>query len=175
MNYLKIIYSVCVGVMLVGCDSLVDAVEQEMAKIRSEPPLAIEPAPTFMPAPNYEYDAYRLKSPFLATSVANELRIMAGKRVYPNFARDKQPLEYFALESLIMKGSMRNASGKITGLIQSPDGKLEQVVPGSYMGMDYGRVVNITPTQIDLKEIVSDGREGYVERPRSLILIGPAP
>ena len=100
---------------------------------------------------------------------------MAGKRVYPNFARDKQPLEYFSLESLIMKGSMRNASGKITGLIQSPDGKLEQVVPGSYMGMDYGRVVNITPTQIDLKEIVSDGREGYVERPRSLILIGPAP
>ena len=66
MNYLKIIYSVCVGVMLVGCDSRVGAVEQEMAKIRSEPPLAIEPAPTFMPAPNYEYDAYRLKSPFLA-------------------------------------------------------------------------------------------------------------
>ena len=30
-------------------------------------------------------------------------------------------------------------------------------------------------TQIDLIEIIPDGREGYVERPRSLVLIGPAP
>ena len=175
MNYSKMIYSVCVGIMLVGCDSRVDAVEQEMATIRNQPPLAIEPAPTFIPAPNYEYAGYCFKNPFIATSVADELKVMAGKRVYPNLAREKQPLEYFALESLILKGSMRNAAGQITGLIQSPDGKIEQVERGSYMGMDYGRVVNITPTQIDLKEIVSDGREGYVERPRSLILIGPAP
>lgn len=43
------------------------------------------------------------------------------------------------------------------------------------MGVNHGRVVKITPTQIDLVEIIPDGREGYVERPRSLILIGPAP
>ncbi|MBV6573790.1 pilus assembly protein PilP, partial [Acinetobacter baumannii] len=32
-----------------------------------------------------------------------------------------------------------------------------------------------SPTQIELVEIVPDGREGYVERPRTLVFIGPAP
>jgi len=60
-------------------------------------------------------------------------------------------------------------------LIQTPDGEIERIQRGSYMGMNHGRVINITPTQIDLVEIVPDGREGYVERPRSLVLLGPAP
>ena len=46
---------------------------------------------------------------------------------------------------------------------------------GSYLGMNQGRIIKISPTQIDLVEIVPDGREGYVERPRTLVLIGPAP
>ena len=74
-----------------------------------------------------------------------------------------------------MKGSLRSQSGRITALIQTPDGEIERVQRGSYLGVNHGRVVNITPTQIDLLEIIPDGREGYVERPRSLILLGPAP
>lgn len=100
---------------------------------------------------------------------------MAGKRVYPNLNRQSQPLESYALETLNMKGSMRNQSGQTLALIQTPDGEVERIQRGSYMGLNHGRVVNITPTQIDLIEIIPDGREGYVERPRSLILIGPAP
>ena len=100
---------------------------------------------------------------------------MAGKRVYPNLSRQPQPLESYAIESLNMKGSLRSQSGRITALIQTPDGEIERVQHGSYLGVNHGRVVNITPTQIDLLEIIPDGREGYVERPRSLILLGPAP
>ena len=125
--------------------------------------------------PTFDYAAHQLKSPFLPSSLAAELRIMAGKRVYPNLSRQLQPLESYAIESLNMKGSMRNPSGQILALIQTPDGEIERVQRGSYMGVNHGRVVSITPTQIDLMEIIPDGREGYVERPRSLILIGPAP
>lgn len=32
---------------LVGCDSRIDAVNQQMASIRNQPPLPIEPAPIF--------------------------------------------------------------------------------------------------------------------------------
>ncbi|EPQ2486324.1 pilus assembly protein PilP, partial [Acinetobacter baumannii] len=35
--------------VLVGCDSRIDAVNQEMANIRNQPPLPIEPAPIFTP------------------------------------------------------------------------------------------------------------------------------
>ena len=86
-----------------------------------------------------------------------------------------QPLESYPLETLTMKGSMRNQAGQILALIQTPDGEVERIQRGSYMGLNHGRVVGITPTQIDLIEIIPDGREGYVERPRSLVLIGPAP
>ena len=146
-----------------------------MAKIRSEPPAPIKPAPAFEPVPQFEYAAQSLRSPFLPQSLYTELKIMAGKRVYPDFSRQPQPLESYAIESLNMKGSMRSQSGQILALIQTPDGEIERIQRGSYMGMNHGRVVNITPTQIDLVEIVPDGREGYVERPRSLVLIGPAP
>lgn len=175
MKMQKFSLSLMLGLLLVGCDSRIDAVNEEMANIRNQPPLPIEPAPVFPPVPTFDYAAHQLKSPFLPSSLAAELKIMSGKRVYPNLSRQLQPLESYAIESLNMKGSMRSQSGQILALIQTPDGEIERIQRGSYMGMNHGRVVNITPTQIDLVEIVPDGREGYVERPRSLVLIGPAP
>ncbi|MGB9191825.1 pilus assembly protein PilP [Acinetobacter haemolyticus] len=175
MKMQKFSLSLMLGLLLVGCDSRIDAVNEQMANIRNQPPLPIEPAPVFPPVPTFDYAAHQLKSPFLPSSLAAELKIMSGKRVYPNLSRQLQPLESYAIESLNMKGSMRSQSGQILALIQTPDGEIERIQRGSYMGMNHGRVVNITPTQIDLVEIVPDGREGYVERPRSLVLIGPAP
>jgi type IV pilus assembly protein PilP len=164
--------SLLLGMLLVGCDSRIDVVNQQMADIRNQPPQPIEPAPVFNPVPTFEYAARQLKSPFMPTSLAAELKVMAGKRVYPNFSRARQPLESYPLESLNMKGSMRNSSGRISAVIQTPDGELERVQVGSYMGDNHGRVVRISPTQIDLIEIIPDGRDGYLERPRSLVLLG---
>ena len=175
MKMQKISLSLMLGLMLVGCDSRIDAVNEQMANIRNQPPLPIEPAPVFPPVPTFNYAAHQLKSPFLPSSLAAELKIMSGKRVYPNLSRQLQPLESYAIESLNMKGSMRSQSGQILALIQTPDGEIERIQRGSYMGVNHGRVINITPTQIDLVEIIPDGREGYVERPRSLVLLGPAP
>ena len=175
MKMNKLVLSAFVGLLLAGCESRIDVVNQEMANIRNQEPSPIEPAPDFVPVETFNYAAHSLKSPFLPSSLAAELKIMAGKRVYPNLNRQPQPLESYALETLNMKGSMRNQSGQTLALIQTPDGEVERIQRGSYMGLNHGRVVNITPTQIDLIEIIPDGREGYVERPRSLILIGPAP
>ena len=175
MKFEKITFALMFGLVLVGCDSRIDAVNMEMVNIRNQQPMPIEPAPVFPPVPTFNYAAHQLKSPFMPSSLAAELKIMAGKRVYPNFSRQPQPLESYALESLNMKGSMRSQSGQTLGLIQTPDGEIERMQIGNYMGMNQGRIVKITPTQIDLVEIIPDGREGYVERPRSLVLIGPAP
>ena len=169
----KIICGISVATLLVGCDSRIDAVNQQMANIRNEQPLPIEPAPVFTPVPSFNYSAQQLRSPFLPSSLANELKIMSGKRVYPNFSRQAQPLENYPLESLTLKGSMKGNTGQIVGLIQTPDGEIERVQRGNYMGMNQGRIIEITPTRIDLLEIVPDGRDGYIERPRSLVLIGP--
>ena len=175
MNNYKLLFSFMAGLVLVGCDSKIDAVNQKMAEIRNEPALPIEPAPVFSPVPLFNYSAHQLKSPFMPSSLAAELKIMAGKRVYPNFNRQPQPLESYALESLNMKGSMRGKTNETIALIQTPDRQIERVQVGNYLGMNQGRVVKISPTQIDLVEIVPDGRDGYVERPRTLDLNCMAP
>lgn len=172
MKIIKYSTAVFVAAVLVGCDSRIDAVNLEMANIRSQPPLAIEPAPTFDPVPVFQYAAQQLRSPFLPNSLANELKIMSGKQVYPNFSRPQQPLESYPLENLNLKGSLKGQKGEILALIQTPDGEIEKVQRGNYLGMNQGRIIHITPTRIDLLEIVPDGRDGYIERPRSLILLG---
>ena len=129
MKLEKITLSLLLGMLLVGCDSRIDAVNEQMANIRNQPPLPIEPAPIFSPVPTFNYSAHQLKSPFLPSSLAAELRVMAGKRVYPNLSRQLQPLESYAIESLNMKGSMRSQAGQIVALIQTPDGESRAAGP----------------------------------------------
>ena len=174
MNAIKLICAISMGLIMVGCDSRMDAVSEEMANIRNQQPIAIDPAPTPDQVLPYSYDAQQLRSPFLPKSRANELKIMSGKRVYPNPNRPKQELEEYPIEALNMKGSMRQPNGRIVALLQAPDGEVKQVQMGSYIGMNQGRIIAITPTRIDVMEIVPDGRDGFIERPRSLLLLGPA-
>lgn len=161
-------------VLMTGCESRTDQVQVKMQEIRNQPPLPVQPPPVFTPVPNYSYAGYQLKSPFIPTSLAEELRVRAGKRVYPNLSRPLQPLENYALEDLIMKGTMRDVAGNIVALVRTPDGELEKVQRGSYMGQNHGRIVTINPNQMELLEIVPDGQDGYIERPRTLVLHGGA-
>ncbi len=70
MNRIKITSVLALGLVLLGCDSRIDAVNQEMANIRNQPPLPIEPAPDFMPVETFNYAAHQIKSPFLPSSLA---------------------------------------------------------------------------------------------------------
>ena len=59
--------------------------------------------------------------------------------------------------------------GEQHGLAQRPDGSITSVKVGNHMGLNDGRVVEITPTQINLIEIVPDSRAGFIEQPQSLV------
>jgi type IV pilus assembly protein PilP len=158
------------AVFLSGCSSRVDGVTAEMKQIHNEPTLPITPAPVFLPVPTFTYAAQGLRSPFLPSSLAEELRVMAGRHVMPDLNRPPQFLEQFALESLLMRGTIHNLKGPLFGLIEDPNGGVMRVQVGNYIGKNYGRIVGITPTQINLVEVVPDGKDGFVERPRSLIM-----
>ncbi len=159
------------GFFLGGCSSQIDVVSLEMKKIHEEPALAIEPAPVFLPVPTFTYAAQGLRGPFLPLSLAQELKIMAGKNVMPDLTRPPQFLEQFALEAIRMRGTLRNLKGPLFGLIEDPDGGVTRVKVGNYVGKNYGRIVGITPTQINIVEVVPDGKDGFLERPRSLIMV----
>lgn len=153
-----------------GCSSRVDGVTAEMKQIHGEPTLPIPPAPVFLPVPTFTYAAQGLRSPFIQSSLAEELKVMAGRHVMPDLNRPPQFLEQFALENLLMRGTIHNLKGPLFGLIEDPRGGVMRVQVGNYIGKNYGRIVGITPTQINLVEVVPDGKDGFVERPRSLIM-----
>lgn len=162
--------------VLLGCNSQIDAVNQEMAQIRSQAPAQVEPAPTFTAVPSFEYAAQSLRSPFVPSSVANELKMHASRPVQPNLHRKKHPLEDYALEELYMKGHLAGQDQThAVALLQIPDGQLEQVRVGDYIGQHQGRIIKIQPTRIDLLELLDDGRGGFIQRPRSLMLMSALP
>jgi type IV pilus assembly protein PilP len=171
-SYFRIIFSAAIisSCLLSGCGSRIDSVTAEMKKIHDEPSLPIPPAPVFLPVPTFTYAAQGLRSPFLPSSLAEELKVMAGKHVMPDLSRPPQFLEQFPLESLHMRGTLHNLKGPLFALVEDPNGGVMRVQVGNYVGKSYGRIAGITPTQINVVEVVPDGKDGFVERPRSLVM-----
>jgi len=69
-----------------------------------------------------------------------------------------------------MVGTLQGVDGNLFALIRDNEGGIHRVRTGNYMGQNYGRVVGVSDTRIELVEIVPNGRGGWVERPRSLSL-----
>jgi type IV pilus assembly protein PilP len=64
-------------------------------------------------------------------------------------------------------------SGRVVplfALIEDGDGGVQRVKVGSYLGKNHGRIVEVAPNLVSIIEVVPDGRDGWVERPRSLSL-----
>lgn len=90
------------------------------------------------------------------------------KGVTRDTTRIKEPLEQFEMGQLVYKGIIVSSTGEKYGLIQRPDGMVASVKVGNHIGKNDGRIVEITPTQMNLIELIPDERVGYVEKPSSI-------
>ena len=88
--------------------------------------------------------------------------------IAPEMTRRKDSLEAFPLDSMAMVGSL-NKSGTPTALIKV-DNLIYQVKVGNYLGQNYGKVVRITESSIQLREIAQDATGDWIERFASLDL-----
>ena len=158
------------SLILSACSSRIDAVNEQMQQIHNQPPQPVPAAPVFLPVPSFSYSAQQLRSPFVPPSLAMELQVMAGRQIMPDLSRPPQFLEQFPIEALIMKGTIKRSSGGLHALIQAPEGGVVRVEKGNYLGKNYGRIVDISPSQITVIEIVPNGRDGFIERPRNLVM-----
>jgi type IV pilus assembly protein PilP len=157
---------------LVGCSSnnnFAD-IKAKMKEIQAKPHGSIKPPPEFKPAEAFTYSANQLRSPFTPPQGSLPLFVGNGKQVQPDLSRPKEYLEHFNLDALRMVGTITKADSPLEALIQDPDGKITRVRTGEYMGKNYGKIVEITGDSISVMEIVPDGRDGWVQRPRTLKL-----
>ena len=88
----------------------------------------------------------------------------------PDFDRKKQALEMYSLGNLKMRGSLQS-DGKLIALIQSPDGKVHQVKQKDYLGLSYGKVVNIVKNKVELLELTADKDGCWYERETQITLL----
>lgn len=155
---------------LSGCSDRIGVAEQAMTDIRASSAQPIDPPPKALVVEDFVYSANALRSPFLPPSLVNVQGPTSSiDGVRPDINRPKEPLEQYEIAQLTFRGMVISPEGQQYALIQRPDGSVASVKVGDYIGLNYGRIVEITPTQINLIEIVPDSRAGFIERPQSLV------
>lgn len=164
-------------IFLMGCqhDDPLAEVRAYVIEVESGPKGRIPPPPEFKAYEFFTYSAVRLRAPFEMPVEAEVLQENKPRgNVLPDFDRIKERLEEFRFESLEMTGTLEldEQPEILWALILDSDGDIHRVRTGNYLGRNYGKILNISETQIDVMEIVPDGQGGWIERPRALILRG---
>lgn len=141
-----------------------------MAQAKARPKGHIEPIPTFTPYKAFSYSATAMRSPFDKPVAVKEItRLGTAVAVKPDLNRPKEFLERFNLESLVMVGTLEQL-GQLWILVDDGEGGVHRVRKGNYIGRNHGRILEATDTYLSVIEIVSNGGDGWVERPRTLKL-----
>lgn len=163
---------VCMASLLTACsqgEGFAD-IDQYMAETRAKPRGHVEPLPEFKAYEAFSYSAADRRAPF---EVPIEVQLTMvdqspESNVEPDLDRPKEVLENYGLTELKMVGTLRDAGGDLFGLVADSEGGVHRVRSGNYMGTNYGRIIGVSESRIELIEIVPNGRGGWVERPRSL-------
>lgn len=148
-----------------------------VAQEKQKKTVGVKPLPEFKPYHSFVYEGASMRSPFkpLVAIVAfegdAEAENTSGKGIKPDVDREKEYLETFSLDNLAMVGSINmNGDNSRWALIRDKKGEVHRVSAGDYMGLDYGKVVAINSDNVELLEIVTNGRGGWMKRPRSVVM-----
>lgn len=175
----KILMPMLLGLLVAGCsqDSSYSDLDEFMSTARDAPRGVVEPLPEFQAYEAFRYGAADRRAPFeppqeVQLSMEEEDKGPESK-VSPDENRSREPLERFEIGSLVMVGTLqRTAEGEegLYALIGDGSGGVHRVRRGNYMGENHGQIRRISETRIELVEIISDGRGGWIERPRTVSL-----
>ncbi|MFW5431879.1 MAG: pilus assembly protein PilP [Methylophilaceae bacterium] len=153
--------------LLLGCGAGEgDDLDQFMANAATGMKKSVPPLPEVLPYTPLQYNVdAALINPFKARKSG------AGSgSLQPNTNRPREALESFPLESLLYVGSLSKKRAKYA-LVKTPDGTLQQVRVGNYLGPNFGIITAINDTAIEIKEIAQDDITGdWVEREASINL-----
>ncbi|MGD8341750.1 MAG: pilus assembly protein PilP [Gammaproteobacteria bacterium] len=162
MKRLAIVSFALIGLSACGAEDR--ELQAWIDEVKARPGGAIEPLPEISPAPSFVYEQAGRRSPFVPDAP------QAGPSetgVGPDLDRPREYLEGEPLDALTMVGTLSDPEGSF-GLVQDSQGLVHRVTIGNHMGQNYGRITDISESQIQLLEIIADGLGGYYERPASI-------
>ena len=151
-----------VAFSLSACGGGSDDLDVYINQIKARPGGRIEPLPEITPYETFNYIADRqgIRSPFRPDTPQ---AAGGGSGPRPDVERSREYLESFPLDTLGMVGTL-HIDETMYGLVQTTDGLIHRVIPGNYIGQNDGRITEISESEIELVEIISDGIGGYIER-----------
>lgn len=161
---------ILIGVLLLaGCGQPQTNLDRYIAEVKKRPGGRVEPIPVFAPYETFVYAESGSRSPFEPSRQArlNGPDNTMLSLVKPPVNHVPQALENYAMNDLKMVGGIA-FNNEMYALIRDSDGVTHRVKKGEYMGFNFGRVVALSDTAIELIEIVQNGPNAWVERPRSL-------
>lgn len=156
---------------LTACSENMEDLNKYIVSVKERPADPIPPIPPVRTYTPYTYDGTVGRDPFRQSlsesSDDDRPSNQSGPR--PDFERSKEYLERYELDSMSMVGTFRKGES-YWALIRDPEGVVHRVPVGNYMGRNYGRVVLISDTQVNLSELISDGVGGWLVREASIAL-----
>lgn len=163
-GYARFIYVGWVAA-LSGCDNTQDLAHLQayLQAVQVRPGQAVAPVQRFEPASVARYGASGLRNPFQALhggDAATWKSSLAG--VPEDELRTKVYLEGLDLEQFEMVGTLSN-NQQVNALLRA-QGMVHRLKPGDYLGRNNGQIASIEPTHVEVFEVISDGRGGWLER-----------
>jgi len=156
------------ALLLVGCQKGTQDLREWTDEVRDREPDPIEPIPPIRTTEVVAYEAMELREPFNRArqereEQRDEVASGEGGGLRPDPDRRKEYLEGFPLDTLEMVGTL-TIEGQQHALIQDNEQVVHRVREGNYMGQNHGLVLSVQPTQVEVRELVQDGRGGWSER-----------
>lgn len=171
----KIVFLATAMVSLSACNGEEELeLENYLQSVKTRPAKPIDPIPAIKPYLRYVYPEHDI-DPFdvsilapVVSAVSEVKRMENGIEI--DTSRVPEFLEGFPLDSLRMVGTVHR-KGELWGLIKIPDGGIQRVKKGNYLGKNFGKVNEINETRIELKEVVPNGFGGFKPRDNAIALM----
>lgn len=177
VNDMKKILIVCSSFLMTGCLNIGDnsdlkkKIDDTVKNAYFEPKEIVPPEDPV----EFVYSASSYRSPFQAERALLPIRENEANSIFPIENRIPEPLEKVRFENISMVGTLEDEEGNLIALIRvSASEGLNGVHPvnvGDYLGLNNGRIISLHPSHIALNEIVSQGKNSWQNRARTIQLI----
>jgi type IV pilus assembly protein PilP len=166
----------CLTALVVGCGGEQTELKGWMAQERKNvnPVIAkVDRPKEFAP---FVYESAGQADPFAAGKLNKALeqaQKVSRSGLRPDLERRREALEEHPLDAIKMVGHIRR-QGTNTALL-SVSSSVFPIKVGNYLGQNFGKVVKISETEVQLKELVQDATGDWVQRDATISLQDAAP
>jgi type IV pilus assembly protein PilP len=178
-KYLKIPLWFAIILLPACVDQGMEDLKKEVEQIKAEKKVALLPMPAFPTETIVPYEGGTKRSPFedfdkekkdaVDHNANNNANALPPGCIRPDTYRNKEPLEGFPLDSLIMVGTLEEGNN-MWALISDPQKIVHMVKVNNYVGQNYGKITSILENKIDVVELYSDEIGCYFERSAAITM-----